>query len=285
MSSGHESCDGCASLLSSCVTGGKNANDDVNQAIAQSRSNRNSVLKEKEELDRYLASSMAILSVEDRTLALEEVHGAAPAEQEDIALMNKRLEEMESHLTKLKTKGSAYGLASHKNSDYVSDRNLRIMFLRSNRYDSKPAAEQIIKFFEVKELLFGAEKLTEDIFFQDLSADDKKCLFDGSFQLLPNKDSIGRAVFVYLPGLRSRVPIESEARVRFYIFMRTLRKSEETQKSGSIGITYAVQEYRDRPQGNKGAAVIARLATSLPVRWAGMHMCFDDISVRFHLTR
>ena len=45
----------------------------------------------EEDLDRYLTSSMKVLSLEDLTLALEEVHGAARAEQEGIVLVKQNL--------------------------------------------------------------------------------------------------------------------------------------------------------------------------------------------------
>mmetsp|Transcript_41666 Transcript_41666/g.100352 ORF Transcript_41666/g.100352 Transcript_41666/m.100352 type:complete len:367 (+) Transcript_41666:1-1101(+) len=149
------------------------------------------------------------------------------------------------------------------------------MFLRSNRYDSKAAADQMIKFFELKKFLFGAEKLAKDIVIQDLNADDKKCLEEGCCQLLSTKDAINRSFILFLPGLRSLVPVESEARAQFYLEMRTVRKSEETQRKGIIVIIYAVGEYQDRKKG-VGASVFARLATCLPIPVHGIHMCCDD---------
>eukprot|EP00526_Cylindrotheca_closterium_P026840 CAMPEP_0113629714 /NCGR_PEP_ID=MMETSP0017_2-20120614/15428_1 /TAXON_ID=2856 /ORGANISM="Cylindrotheca closterium" /LENGTH=51 /DNA_ID=CAMNT_0000540129 /DNA_START=15 /DNA_END=167 /DNA_ORIENTATION=+ /assembly_acc=CAM_ASM_000147 len=50
------------------------------------------------------------------------------------------------------------------------------MFLRGNRYDTKAAANQMLKFFETKQDLFGTEKLTKDITIEDLDEDDIACL-------------------------------------------------------------------------------------------------------------
>ncbi|CAJ1956509.1 unnamed protein product [Cylindrotheca closterium] len=273
MSSGHQGYNSFLNILPCGTRGNINYGDEM---AVRSSTYITDLLREKEDLDKHLASSMKVLSVEDRKLALEEIHGAAPADQEEPIVVNQRLGEIESHLTKLKTKGSAYDLACNESLDYVSNRNLSLMFLRSNRYDSKLAAEQIIKFFELKKFLFGAEKLTRDIVFQDLSAEDKKSLEEGSCQVLSNKDSINRTILLFVPGLRSPVSVESEARARFYLLMKTLKKSDDTQRRGIVAIIYAVAEYQDREKKGVGASLFARLATCLPVPWAGIHLCCDD---------
>lgn len=252
----------------------------TSSSAARISSDRINTLQDKEALDKYLTSSIQALSVQDRTTALEEVHGAVPstAEYEDDGMLTQRLEEMEFHLTNIKTEGSAYQTALNQNREYVQNRNLRLMFLRSNRYDGKQAAGQILKFFDLKKTLFGAEKLAKDILFQDLNPDDKRSLQAGSIQLLPAKDSIGRTILLFLPNLRSQdVPVESEARARFYLMMKTIASSEEVQRKGIIAVIYAVQEYADKKKG-AGAQLFARVATSLPVPYAGIHLCcgYDD---------
>jgi len=55
---------------------------------------------------------------------------------------------------------------------FVRDPNKRIMFPRAENYDPVKAAERMLRYFEKKKNLFGAEKLVKKITLEDLSEDD-----------------------------------------------------------------------------------------------------------------
>src|SRR5210317_609586 len=102
------------------------------------------VERQKKDIDEYLAKTMKGLSVEERNAALEEVNGIVESENpnEEPAVMNRNLLELDQHLQKIKS-GSFYETAELMDPEYVQDRKFRIMFLRSQRYDPKEGAEQI----------------------------------------------------------------------------------------------------------------------------------------------
>jgi hypothetical protein len=233
--------------------------------------------KEKDEFDKYLAASMNKLCVRDREKALEEVHGIAKTNPEYPISLEANLDELENHLISIKP-GTVYEKAELMDVSYVSNRDLRLMFLRGNLYDPKAGAAQMLKFFDLKQTLFGSDKLTTDISFNDLESGDKLCLRGGSCQILPEKDRAGRTMVLLLPGLRPNVAAEHEARAQFYMLTRMLQESEETQKTGVVVVIYAIGRHSARNRG-VGVSLLAKLTSSTPIPWAGIHLCCDDYSV------
>ena len=68
------------------------------------------------------------------------------------------------------------------------------MFLCSECLDVRKTAQQIVKYFDSKRLLFGESKLVTPITYNDLDEDDKIHIRWGSFYILQSKDQAGRPV-------------------------------------------------------------------------------------------
>eukprot|EP00980_Cylindrotheca_fusiformis_P026059 scaffold15301_cov142-Cylindrotheca_fusiformis.AAC.8 len=242
--------------------------DSLNQKIAELDTN-----KEKENLDRYLAASMGKLSLKDREAALEEVHGIVKNDPEDAYFLQSKLQAMENCVSSVK-RGTVYEKAEAIDPCFVSSREIRLLFLRGNRYDPQAGAEQLIKHFDLKLSLFGNEKLTKDITLYDLDDNDRVCLESGFCQILPQKDVAGRAVLLILPGLRPNLAMKHGIRAIYYLVMTTLQESEEIQKKGIVKIIYAVGRYKNRKKA-AGFAQVAQYVSSTPFPLRGNHLCFD----------
>eukprot|EP00980_Cylindrotheca_fusiformis_P026057 scaffold15301_cov142-Cylindrotheca_fusiformis.AAC.6 len=232
------------------------------------------VNKEKENLDRYLAASMGKLSVKDRETALEEVHGIVKNDLENMFFLEASLQAMEDRLNSIK-RGTVYEKAEAIDPYFVSSREIRLLFLRGNRYDPQAGAEQLIKHFDLKLSLFGSEKLTKDITLLDLDGNDRICLASGFCQILPQKDVAGRTILLILPGLRPNLAMKHAVRAIYYLVMTTLQESEEVQMKGIVKISYAVGRYKNRKKA-AGFAQVAQYMSSTPFRLRGIHMCFEE---------
>eukprot|EP00980_Cylindrotheca_fusiformis_P019635 scaffold6821_cov127-Cylindrotheca_fusiformis.AAC.9 len=240
------------------------------------------LMSEKEDLDKYLANSMSILSVKDRETALEEVNGIASTEPEDPDTLDHCLQEFDEHLMRLK-QGTYYEVAEKMDPDYVRDRDFRIMFLRANRYasngqhgyDPKRAAWQMKNFFDTKHLLFGKDKLVKDITLDDLDEEDKHSFQRGSLQVLPVRDTAGRLILVNIGGRSHFQSIESELRAKFYMFM-SLKNVEGVQEKGIVTIRYCVGQYRDEKSDPNSLSLHGKGVSSFPYHWAALHFCCDD---------
>ncbi|CAJ1932760.1 unnamed protein product [Cylindrotheca closterium] len=227
---------------------------------------------ESKEIDNLLASAMNGLTFEERQRHLEIVHGVSTGiegiEENDETTSGATLELLR-HLEKLKA-GTAYETAERLESSFVNDRKFQLMFLRGNEYNTKAAADQVIRFLEMKQRLFGKEKLTKQITLKDLDEDDRDFLKTGTIQLI-GKDRMGRVIWFQLPSLRKFKSIENELRARFYM-ATILLKSEEVQKKGIVTVTYAIGEFRDSVQG-EGYVDVVKLMMAIPFYHASFHNC------------
>jgi hypothetical protein len=148
-----------------------------------------------------LAKEMNQLSVEEREEVLEDIHGIARVVDEPQEFIETCLALLEKELTNISSK-VAYDLAYFTSKEYTSSNKIRLMFLRAESFDPYNAASRMVRFFEEKYALFGADKLTKDIVLADLDPDDIVALENGLYQVLPEKDSAGRKVFFLFPRLR-----------------------------------------------------------------------------------
>ena len=148
-----------------------------------------------------LARDMNRLSVEEREKVFEDVHGIARVLDEPPEFIEACLALLEKELTNISNK-VAYDLASSISKEYTSSKERKLMFLRAESFDPCNAASRMVRFFNEKYEMFGADKLTKDITLDDLDPDDIAALERGFFQVLPEKDRAGRKVLCVFPKLR-----------------------------------------------------------------------------------
>ena len=154
------------------------------------------------ETGAMLAKEMNKLSVEEREKVLEDVHGIARAVDEPLDYVRNSLVLLEQELSKITRNKAAFDLAKIQSKEYVSSEKRRLMFLRAESFDVYKAASGMVRFFDEKYNLFGADKLTKDIVLADLDPDDIAALERGFYQVLPEKDCAGRKVICFFHKLR-----------------------------------------------------------------------------------
>jgi len=159
-------------------------------------------LSEKENIRRGVVwgnspTSSTILERWDKLPSSKEYHDLA----EGPVFLRLKFAELEKHLKSGITNHSghavAYQMAISQNRDYVESPLFKIGFLRTERYDTKKAAQRIIRFFHQKLQLFGPMALTRDVCWEDLGMEGQNYLQRGAFQLLPKRDLSGRRVVFY----------------------------------------------------------------------------------------
>jgi hypothetical protein len=153
------------------------------------------------EASAMLAKEMNQLSVEEREKVLEDVHGIPRVVDESQEFIEASLALLEKELLNISSK-AAYDLASSMSKEYTSSKKIRLMFLRAESYDPYNAASRMVRFFDEKCELFGADKLTKEITLDDLDPDDIMTVENGMFQVLPEKDCAGRKVICVFPKLK-----------------------------------------------------------------------------------
>jgi hypothetical protein len=224
-------------------------------------------------MDSQLAKEMNQLSMAERDELLCDIHGVNDVIEETPEFVAQKLVELEKALEKIRKK-DAYNLAQSKLPEYVSEGNFRLMFLRADRFNPHKAAGRIVRHFEMKLELFGPEKIARDIQMDDLEEDSIACLESGFTQVLPVRDSSGRAIICWIPALRPDCSIEARLRSWFYGGMITLW-DEETQKKGIVFIVYLIGE-RTTEFDRNGAWSLPALAGRSATRVSSMHVCMND---------
>jgi hypothetical protein len=147
-----------------------------------------------DEVDAILVQELNQMTLKERELVYEEVHGVDAIIDESQEFVYERLEALDRELHQIPSK-PAYEKAKKISKEYVTDRNFRLMFLRANYFDFEKAAVCLVKFMEVKLKYFGPEALARPLYLSDLDKDDKQVLKSGLIQFLPARDRNGRAIF------------------------------------------------------------------------------------------
>ena len=142
---------------------------------------------------KLLSEQMNELSMEDREQLYEELHGVERDIEEYPDFVASKLEGFQIELDKIKAK-PAYEEALRMDSEYCNQRSLRLKFLRADRFNVKRAAYRWVSCFEVKKVLWGYERLTQEITLLDLDDDAMSILRSGVLQIVPTRDRAGRKV-------------------------------------------------------------------------------------------
>jgi hypothetical protein len=149
-----------------------------------------------EDVEKLLVEEMTQLSIAERNRIYEELHSVPDEIEETEEFVNEHLKQLDAELNRIRDK-PAYHLAYIMNEKYVTNRDFRLMFLRSARFEIGLAAKKTIAFFQRKLELFGQDKLVKDIYQEDLSEDDLACGRNGSVLVLEKPDKAGRPVCIF----------------------------------------------------------------------------------------
>eukprot|EP00980_Cylindrotheca_fusiformis_P019586 scaffold6795_cov110-Cylindrotheca_fusiformis.AAC.3 len=234
---------------------------------------------------KTLAAAMEKLSLEEREKVYEDVHGVTDEIQETAEFVTNSLEQMD-RIVDLINEKAAYEQAKLQAYNLVTDRQFRLSFLRYTSFNPKLAALRLVQYFSNKLELFGIENLAKSrITIEDLGETTTRVLELGSLQVLPCRDSKGRAVVVFAPSVLEPAMAECDDLVlmtmtkAFWYLMSTLCDDEETQKKGVVVVANVVG-LSDRHE-KCHLALLWRLNAvdqALPFRLGCLHYCYNSSS-------
>lgn len=171
-----------------------------------------------EETESLLANALGTMSIQERERAYFDVHGVSETVDETPELIEKSLLELKHELWNIAqkdpmgraglkvslskvTEETAFRLAYQNDASYVTHPSFCLRFLRTEMFHIGKTARRMVLHFDLKQRLFGQAKLCKDITTNDLDSDDLKALKAGCMQILPRRDSSGRAILVSIPGI------------------------------------------------------------------------------------
>lgn len=170
--------------------------------------------EEQEKMSRaMIANELYRTPFHEREQASQDLHGVIEPVEETAEVVRDALRRMDVVIQARCHPNHAYRRALHRataaagptrdgttrwlHSSGPEADSFRLAFLRTDRFDARQAAERYLAYFELKESLFGPERLTQrDIRLDDLDDDCRARMESGKTQLLPGRDARGRAVII-----------------------------------------------------------------------------------------
>lgn len=179
----------------------------------------------------------------------------------------------------------AYKLAREQDPKFIDHPLFKISFLRADRYNARKAAKRLLRYLREKLELFGRDKLTRDIFLDDLGAGGKKYLECNGLQVLPKRDNAGRKI-VFVPWIADQVESDEEilsARRAFFYFCQSLIEddNEYGRVKGVVAIMWKVR--KSIFANSEKANALPSIWLNSPLKTSAFHVCHGPKS-SFSLT-
>jgi hypothetical protein len=151
--------------------------------------------------DAELAKEMYELSVQEREKILDDIHGVAQAQEETPEFVARCLEDLDKAISLLsKGKRKSLDRAIFQSPSLQHDAKFKLMFLRSDAYNPRRAADRMANYYTNKQKLFGEEKLVKKITLDDLTEQDMQLFRADCLLELPHRDQTGRPVWFFDMG-------------------------------------------------------------------------------------
>jgi hypothetical protein len=224
-----------------------------------------------------VASELNQLSAKERQTVLEDVHGVSQnMSQESPEAIHALLGQLHHEISKRRYK-TFYDKAVFLCPQYVHHPKFLLMFLRSENYNVKLAANRLDLHFKHKLELFGIEKLAKRITLDDLDEDDKAALFSGSLHILRQKDRSGRTVFFSIQERMLYKHAYNQIRASWYLLMATLEDDDDAQRNGFVFVRYSIGvQHPTTKHMNYLMKAASLLTPAIPLQAKGFHFCYDD---------
>lgn len=210
------------------------------------------------------------------------IHGIPRCSLEDDPVaLEARLKDLEIELESIQKDREEYDHARANNPTFVNSRRFRLVFLRSESYNAKAAAEMIISHFRVKKQLFGdGEILSREVRQSDLHPMDLVLLHSGFIQIFPCRDAAGRTIVAVSPEFRhhgSKEMLKFPLRRAFWYFAMKMINDEETQCRGLVMVLYNYCGFRVQMDLT---GFPHQLRTAIPQPVEAIHVCAEDPSLQ-----
>jgi hypothetical protein len=111
-----------------------------------------------------------------------------------------------------------------------------------------------VNFYSLKLQAFGLEKLTQDIFQEDLTENERKGLNESMTYDLPFRDWAGSRAILFKMGTSVSIPIMNILLRRGIYAGLSYSRDEENQKKGLVAVAYHMGD-KYRPEDSRGKVV------------------------------
>ena len=176
---------------------------------------RNGVSGDHHSPDALLAYELNQLSLEERGLLDNDIHGIQPRPLEETPdFLREKIDQLSVKLDSMPERDkSAYKVSQAFPKTYVNTKEFRLMFLRCEQFDVQKAATRLLLFLDTIRESFGDVVLERRIRFSDLDEPAAETVSKGMLQMLPGRDRSGRRVAGNFPFVIQGCGIPASSRV------------------------------------------------------------------------
>ena len=174
---------------------------------------------------------------------------------------------------------SSYLRALSLNSSYILSSSFRLRFLRAEFFDISKAVVRFCSCLNLLVELFGEVSLLRQIFLSDLTKSERKLLKEGTMQLSPSRDSLGRRTLFFLGNVGENYHPRERDRVGIYLIFQVAAEDETTQRNGLVTIHIMSEGVHRSMTGEnlpKLCKFFGSVFNSCPLRFSAIHMCFPN---------
>jgi len=229
-----------------------------------------------------LVEEMNGLSVREREMVYEEVHGVATIIEESPDFVAKKVQAMKDEIDKIpKRQRRALDRALFLRPSLRTDEKNYLLFLRATRFDPITAAGLMSRHYEHKLLLFGESMLVRSVTMDDLSDVERAKFFSAPCMLLPSRDRSGRGVYLMIMSDEDVGDWKEAVRFAWYQIMSVLEENETIQQRGVVQVIAFHGEKRVVPTDHVVDFVwsLTNIVRDWPFRSCAFHFCCDNADV------
>eukprot|EP00537_Pseudo-nitzschia_pungens_P005530 CAMPEP_0172366190 /NCGR_PEP_ID=MMETSP1060-20121228/14061_1 /TAXON_ID=37318 /ORGANISM="Pseudo-nitzschia pungens, Strain cf. cingulata" /LENGTH=679 /DNA_ID=CAMNT_0013089933 /DNA_START=111 /DNA_END=2150 /DNA_ORIENTATION=+ len=272
------------------------------------------------EVDRMIIKEFQGMSVVDRGLVQEEIHGVSTCavleSDEKIAEALKRLEEEirairreilvspigESRVGNIyddsiwsylavEEEGSSPSAATVNSRtrllySYIFHPAFRLKFLRADLFDVEKAAHRYLRCLEGLLKYFGSYALQRQIMYEDLGKECQDAAKSGYVQILPSRDRAGRLVVVSQPTLNDGPGNNMAMIIKLFTYIFSVVSEDiETQRRGVIFVFSTSEEALPLLQHPNDKMEYTMYREGSPVRRSCTHFCLPENNPKMKVVR
>lgn len=149
---------------------------------------RQNRVRAKSYTDADLARDMNALTVEQREVLAEEIHGVSDVPTETPSLVQQKIQDMHEamkNIPKSTAYRDAWDRAVYLRPSLATDVDHLLMFLRTRRYDPFDAANWMLKYYDSKRQLWGDGVVPNKLTWDDLTEEEQAYVRKGVFLSIP----------------------------------------------------------------------------------------------------
>eukprot|EP00535_Pseudo-nitzschia_heimii_P009271 CAMPEP_0197177844 /NCGR_PEP_ID=MMETSP1423-20130617/3306_1 /TAXON_ID=476441 /ORGANISM="Pseudo-nitzschia heimii, Strain UNC1101" /LENGTH=658 /DNA_ID=CAMNT_0042627457 /DNA_START=122 /DNA_END=2098 /DNA_ORIENTATION=- len=261
-------------------------------------------------VDKLLVEELQELSVVDRGMVQEEIHGVSTcAVLENDAQIMKSLKCMEEEIRKIRREilaspervskaGNIYyesiwsylaiddvrsSTSIRLSYSYIFHRDFRLKFLRADLHDAEKAAHRYLRCIEGLLKYFGNCALQRPLVFENLGKECQDAAKEGFIQILPSRDRAGRLVVVS-QAPNSETTMATILKLFTYVF-QVVSEDIETQKRGVIFVYSSDENALTLISNSASKREYNLYREGSPVRRSCTHFCLPEDNPKMRIVR